>query len=223
MARLSKSRKEMLTAMMKEAIFEAAVSVLSKHGVTGMTMDRVAAEANLAKGSLYNYFHNKDDLIHFLYKRIVDPISQAIEEIVRADMCATEKLRKIFDTLYEHFVKRGGIYGLLVKNEATRDIVAPSKKTGRSRAIKHFTAVLEQGIEEGAFRPLDPKLASRLLLGCANELFEMKSSKPHCLFARQYVDVLLQVFLSGISIDVNKDHSPLEAFQPKSAKKIVTT
>ena len=57
MPKLSATRKELLTTMMKEAIFEAATSVLCAHGVSGMTMDRVAAAAGLAKGSLYNYFH----------------------------------------------------------------------------------------------------------------------------------------------------------------------
>jgi len=46
MPRLSSTRKELVTAMMKEAISEAAVSVLAEHGVDGMTMDRVAAAAD---------------------------------------------------------------------------------------------------------------------------------------------------------------------------------
>jgi AcrR family transcriptional regulator len=218
MARLSKARKELLTAMMKDAIFEAAVSVLSEHGVNGMTMDRVAAAAKLAKGSLYNYFRNKNDLIHFIYRRIVDPLSQAIEEIVQDDLPAIEKLEKTLATLYEHFVKQGGIYGLLVKDEATRDIVAPSKKSGRSRALRHFTVILEQGIKEASFRPLDPKHTSRMLLGCMNELFELQSGAPHCSFARQYVDVVLDVILAGIVMGTDRAHRGAEAFQPSFTK-----
>ena len=61
MPRLSKTGKEMLTAMMKESIFEAATAVLSEHGVDGTTMNRVAEAADLAKSSLYDYFPSKED------------------------------------------------------------------------------------------------------------------------------------------------------------------
>ena len=86
--RLSKARKEFVTAMMKDTIFEAAGSVLEEHGVNGITMDRVAATAGLAKGSLYNYFQDKDKLVRFLYAQLVEPFYQVIEEIADGDLPA---------------------------------------------------------------------------------------------------------------------------------------
>jgi AcrR family transcriptional regulator len=62
MPRLSRTRKQLLNAMMNDAIFDAAVAVLAEHGFKGMTMDRVAAAANLAKGSLYGYVESKPKL-----------------------------------------------------------------------------------------------------------------------------------------------------------------
>ena len=44
---------------MRESIYEAAASVLCKHGVRGTTMDRVAAAAQVTKSNLYNYFETK--------------------------------------------------------------------------------------------------------------------------------------------------------------------
>ena len=81
MPRLSKARKALLTTMMRETIYEAATSVLCKHGVNGTTMNRVAEAANLAKSSLYDYFESKDDLLRFFNTRLVEPCFQAIEEI----------------------------------------------------------------------------------------------------------------------------------------------
>jgi AcrR family transcriptional regulator len=56
MVRLSERRKELLNSMMQNAIHSAAVAVLTEHGIGGMTMDRVAEKAEVAKGSLYKYF-----------------------------------------------------------------------------------------------------------------------------------------------------------------------
>ena len=49
MPKLTAIRKQALDEMMREAIFEATVAVLSEHGVEGMTMDRVALAAKVAK------------------------------------------------------------------------------------------------------------------------------------------------------------------------------
>ena len=63
MPRLTAIRKQALDEMMKNALFEASVAVLSEHGAEGMTMDRVALAASMAKGSLYRYFRSKQELL----------------------------------------------------------------------------------------------------------------------------------------------------------------
>ena len=136
MPKLSEKRKELLNAMMKEAIYDAAVSVLREHGVNGMTMDRVAAAANLAKGSLYNYFRDKQELLRFVYGKIVDPMSRAIAETAADSLSAPQKLETILRTLFDHLGRHRGVLSLLLKDEATRAIVEPTKQSGRAAALQ---------------------------------------------------------------------------------------
>lgn len=42
---------------------EAAMSLIAKHGLEGVTMRAVAAEAGLSYGSLFHYFSSKDELL----------------------------------------------------------------------------------------------------------------------------------------------------------------
>ena len=57
-------------------------------------MNRVAEAAELAKSSLYDYFPSKDDLLEFVSDRLVAPFMQAVEETVRADLPAPQKLEE---------------------------------------------------------------------------------------------------------------------------------
>jgi AcrR family transcriptional regulator len=212
MSRLSKPRKEMLTAMMKDIIFDAAIFVLQEHGVAGMTMDRVATVAKLAKGSLYNYFENKNDLIRFIYARIVEPLSQAIEEITQAGLPAAEKLDRALAALYAHYVNHKRVIGPLVRDEEIRDIVTSSKQGSRARALKHFSSIIEQGIREGAFRPLDPVQTGRMIFGCVTEMFEMSAADAEYPSARQYIELVRSVILAGISLGANQPAVPAEVF-----------
>ena len=74
MARLSERRRELLTSMMQDSIYEAVAAVLAEHGIRGMTMDRVAEQAEVAKGSLYNYFPNKQALLQFVHEKALAPV-----------------------------------------------------------------------------------------------------------------------------------------------------
>ena len=92
--RLSKARKALVTAMMKDTICEAASSVLEQHGAGGLTMDRVASTVGLATGSLYNYFQDKDDLLQFFYTRLAGPFFQAIEETANTELPAPRNWKR---------------------------------------------------------------------------------------------------------------------------------
>ena len=103
--------------MMKESIFEAATSVLSEHGVDGTTMNRVAEAAEVAKSSLYDYFPSKDELLEFVSERLVAPFMQAVEETLRADMPAPQKLERILRIALENGIQHKAIIRLLVQSE----------------------------------------------------------------------------------------------------------
>jgi len=81
MPKLTAIREQAINGMMKQALYEATIAVLSTHGVDGLTMDRVAAEAGIAKGSLYRYFRSKRDLLEFVYAKLVDPVFENMEQV----------------------------------------------------------------------------------------------------------------------------------------------
>ena len=158
MPRLSKARKELLTTMMKESIFEAATSVLCEHGVDGTTMNRVAEAADLAKSSLYDYFPSKDELLEFVSDRLVPPFMQAVEETVRADLPAPQKLERILRMAFERGIKHKAIIRLLVQSDQEYQV----RQRTRPRILEAFTAIFAQGIEEGSFHPHNPAHTGRM-------------------------------------------------------------
>jgi AcrR family transcriptional regulator len=198
--RLSKARREFVTAMMKDTIFEAAGSVLEEHGVSGLTMDRVATTAGLATGSLYNYFQNKDDLLRFTHARLVEPFFQAVQEIVDGDLPAPQKLERVLRTASEHSAKHKGIIRLLVEADEERKL----KKATRPRLLRLLTSAYEQGILAGVFRPHNPAHTARMFCGCLSELFEMRRGGASDEEINEYVGALIDVVANGFSIHAEK-------------------
>ena len=137
--RMSKARKACVSAMMKDTIFEAATSVLEQHGVGGMTMDRVATTAELGTASLYTYFRDKDELLQFIYARLVDPFFQAIEEIVSADLPAPQKLERILRAALERSHQHKGLIRLVAESNQESHVkrrVRPRMPAGFHRRFR---------------------------------------------------------------------------------------
>jgi len=184
--------------MMKEAIYEAAVSVLAEHGVEGMTMDRVAAAADLAKGSLYSYFDDKQDLLQFVHARAIEPILTAVDEMVRAEMPATAKLEAMLRLVFGQLARHRELFKLLLKDDV-RVFLEPSARTAREIAVGQYAAVFRQGINEGRFRPLDPTQLAEMFVGAMAELWRRSLAAGQPRQTEQVIDALLSTFLHGVA------------------------
>jgi TetR/AcrR family fatty acid metabolism transcriptional regulator len=186
--------------MMKETIFQAATTVLCKHGVNGTTMNRVAEAANLAKSSLYDYFESKDDLLRFFNTRLVEPCFQAVEEISNSDLPAPQKLEKVLRTCLEYALQHKGLIRLLAGAEQSEQI----RKNVRPRFLRLLTTLFEQGIREGSFRSHNPAHTGRMFHGCLSELFELQAAGASDAEAKDYVGVLIDSVQNGFSIHTEK-------------------
>ncbi|MEN6459545.1 MAG: TetR/AcrR family transcriptional regulator [Thermoguttaceae bacterium] len=202
--RLSKARKEFVTAMMKDAIYKAAGSVLQEHGVNGVTMDRVATTAGLAKGSLYNYFEDKDTLLGFVCDRLVEPFFEAIEEIGQSELPASQKLAKILRTSLQYSDEHKAIIRLLAETRREQHEI---RRRTRPRFLRLLTSIFDRGILDGDLRPHDTIHTARMFLGCLSELFELQAEGSSSEEANQYAGVLIDAVLNGFSIHTKKQAS----------------
>lgn len=62
-----------------EAIFDATIQVLLADGAARLTTTRVAERAGVSVGTMYQYFQNKQALLHAVLKRHLDGIVAAVE------------------------------------------------------------------------------------------------------------------------------------------------
>lgn len=201
MPRLTALRKQALDEMMKEALFEAAVAVLSEHGVEGMTMDRVATAAGVAKGSLYRYFCSKRDLLEFVYTKLIDPVFRNLEALAASSKPAIEKLEGDLQVLLEHVAKHAQVHRLLFEDEVAHGLLQSTERRTLEAASERLAGVFRQGMEEGVFRAGDPLLLANMYLGLCRGILQ---TRPNLERPEQRDDVqrlVLNTFLNGIATE----------------------
>ena len=59
---------------------EAAMRLIARHGIEGVTMRAVAAEAGLSYGSLFHYFESKDDLLMHAVRHLTSKQTQRVND-----------------------------------------------------------------------------------------------------------------------------------------------
>ena len=198
MTNLAERRKELLDSMMREAVYEGAVAVLTKYGLNGTTMDRVAAAAGMAKGSLYNHFRGKQELLEFVHDRAVAPMQEALDDIVKSRLCAAEKLASISRLWREYLVKHHAVFEFLINDHAAKGLLRDTEQTTRASGIKQIATIIEQGIEEGAFRPVDAGAVAEMFVSASIGMVEQEFAAGISRPVDEAVDALMGVFLHGL-------------------------
>ena len=90
-------------------IFTALANVIEKYKMTGVTVERIAAELNMAKSSLYEYFDNKNEMVRTLIKKELAILQTIIVENSAEAKSFTEYVYILMLSELEYFLHRPSI------------------------------------------------------------------------------------------------------------------
>jgi AcrR family transcriptional regulator len=81
----------------REAILAAALEEFAAHGFADARLDDVARRAEIAKGTIYLYFRDKESLFQELVRAMLSPLIGAIEAAAMGDLPIRAFAERIFD------------------------------------------------------------------------------------------------------------------------------
>lgn len=203
MTKLTDRRKAALDTMMKNAIDEATVKVLTEHGLEGMTMDQVADAAGVAKGTLYNYFSDKTALIAHACERIFEPFMEKVAEIVRDTMEPEKKLESIVEAIFNNVNENIALLNILAEYHVHQIPETKQHRNKMSEGIETIAPVIAEGIRKGHFRKVDPTRTASMFLGAINQLIHTIIGINHSRPTKENVTELMDLFLPGLRRKTN--------------------
>lgn len=147
----------------RERLVEAAVRLFGEVGIRAAGIDRILAEAGVAKMSLYKHFRGKDDLVVAALERKDELFRETFEAMVGSRQNPRARLLGVFDAL-ERWFGRPDFRGCLFLNAAA-ELVEPGCP-GREVIAAHKTWVLAQlrGLSADAGVPEPDGFAAQLML-----------------------------------------------------------
>lgn len=126
-------------------------------------MEKLADLMGVSKGTLYNYFRDKDDVVFFIMQNQSRQICEALERCAAEQAGTLEILRKMMITtlvMFRDFRFLRAAIGEVVQKQGHT-----TEEPGRllSGCIESLSAVIARGVDEGVLRPCDPELTAVLL------------------------------------------------------------
>lgn len=156
----------------REAILDAADQLLARYGYRKMTMDDIAQEVGIGKGTIYLHFASKEEVTLSHVDRIVERLKERLWAIARTDADVAIRLRLMlvtrvlfrFDSV-QHYT------------QSLNDLLAalrPKLLARRARYFEEearvFAEVLDEGGRAGVFNVADALATAFALLHATNAL-----------------------------------------------------
>src|SRR5262249_39715245 len=91
-------RTTLAAAAIRDAILDAAERLLAHYGYRKMTMDDLAREAGIGKGTTYLHFPSKQEVVLCSIDRIVERLLEQLRAIARSDGAPAAKVRQMLRT-----------------------------------------------------------------------------------------------------------------------------
>jgi len=186
-------------SLRKQMIIDTATNIFHQKGYRTATLDDVAHELGISKAALYHYVASKEDLLSLIYIQALENFFANAYAIDEMELPPPEKLR---------FLIRHHIENIIIRNLPmfsvffTEENQLPEKQFQKIRKEKRkYTDVVEkiitEGIEQGFFRALNPKLQAFAIIGMCNWLYKWYNPGHDGQSAEEITDQFLDLLENG--------------------------
>ncbi|MFZ0547246.1 MAG: TetR/AcrR family transcriptional regulator [Candidatus Promineifilaceae bacterium] len=191
-----------VTEERKNQIIAAATAVFAEKGFYEARMDDIVEASGLSKGTLYWYFDSKDAIIFAILDDFFNQELAGMEQLASAEISAGEKIKLLIQqmtldvhalTIYQSIALE--FYALANRREEVRLTLLDYFKTFQIG----IGQLIQQGINEGEFRLVDPTLMAGVLISQLEGVVLLWAFDPQNFDLQTYTTTSIDLFITALS------------------------
>ena len=178
----------------RERLLEAAEEHLQRSGYSGLSLQEVAKASGIRKPGLYHHFPGgKDELVFVVAERVLQRNEVELRQAIASASGVEAQLRAIASWLLSESRQLDQVLRETVRfmPEENRDKVA-SRFFGTS--FGPVQAVIDEGVSQGVFRPLNTQLATYAFFGLLTKFSDLTDEVP----ADHLLEQVMDLFTLGV-------------------------
>lgn len=208
----------------RRQVLDEAARLFHDRGYMGTSMDEVAEEVGLTKGSLYHHFPSKAEILKEIYEEAVDFILSHVDRHPE-DATASEVVRLLMKDVLE--LIRDHPYHVTVYYQEMRWLREWLPEAEADRILKkvegyvsYVKDVIRRGVANGEFRPVDESISARVLIGTSSWAHQWFRPNGR-LSLDEVAGICADIFLTGVAVgggDAPDGHNGRRAKATPSAR-----
>jgi AcrR family transcriptional regulator len=163
----AQTKKDVLTEFRRASILEAAFRAFARHGYQSTTVDTIAAEADIAKGTIYLYFKSKADIYHAAVKHGLSGLYAETERALTSDAPCREKLDQFIRLRFDYMAHNHEFYRIYLSEFGDASSRPPEAEAElqkmKLRQVELVESMLTQAIAHGEIRPMAVATTARAI------------------------------------------------------------
>jgi AcrR family transcriptional regulator len=154
--------------------------LLLEYGIKNITISQIAQTAGVGKGTVYEYFSNKEDIVFEIISSFIEEYEDRLREVAQSDISTKEKLLSLYFLFTEDEDAKKQLrayqeFLAIALTEPTEQMVAFSQACSQSiNAISR--AVMQEAVDRGELKPEAVALAHHLTIYHAGLIVEERNS-----------------------------------------------
>ena len=149
-------------------ILKSAAAAFRRRGYHGASVDEIASALDMTKGNLYYYFENKEEILFACHDYSLDELLALMDEVQGESTRPDDKLRRLILAFIHMMLDELQATALTLDLQALSPTLLKRIITKRDRFDHGLREIIQQGMDEGLFRPGDPKMIGFAIMGAVN-------------------------------------------------------
>ncbi|HYC58751.1 MAG TPA: helix-turn-helix domain-containing protein [Thermoanaerobaculia bacterium] len=199
-----KSKEEVVQEYRIASIQDATMRVIGRKGMAAATMQEIADEAGVAKGTIYLYFRDRDELVEKTFETAMEKLFAQIDEALDRDIPFEDKMRAVTTAQLAFFTQNREFFRLYLSLRMPEGTQAQQRRQQRTcrpqyrQRVDKLAGILSQAVARGELRAVDTeRVALFIIEGTTAVILERLTEKTSPPESAE-VDLLISLILDGI-------------------------
>jgi AcrR family transcriptional regulator len=158
------SRRESKKRELREAIYESAMALFLQKGFDNVTVEDITHQTEIAKGTFFNYFPNKESILLNFMRRHLDEVKDQIPRVIKEAKTTQQKLYHLFSILAEMVVTNEPLVKWVLLESLRLRVYKKEKKEVSGKILQNVVEIIRQGQESGEIKKnMNPEKIAKIM------------------------------------------------------------
>jgi len=176
---MARSKEEVVQEFRIQSIRDAAMRVIARKGMAAATMQEIADEAGVAKGTIYLYFRDREDVVEKAFESAMGDLHKRVDEALETPGAFEQKLRAVLAAQIGFFQANREFFRLYMSLRYPEGNAQQQRRQKRhcqpqyKSRVERIAGMLEDAMKRGEIRRMDPmRLALFIVEGSSAVIIE---------------------------------------------------